>query len=122
MRNLIRKIFGVNIKIKKAKYLNDYKIELIFSDGVAKVVNFKPFLKNAKNLFVPLLDLNYFKSFSVDDTTIRWPNEVDFCPDVLYEVGEEIHEQKTPIRRKSAEASRFNYQATYESSLDSCGP
>ena len=75
------------MRVKKAKYVKDYKVELVFSDGAVKVVDFKPFLKNAKNLFVPLLDLDYFKSFSVDDSTICWPNEVDFCPDVLYDVG-----------------------------------
>ncbi len=85
------------MRVKKAEYVKEYKIKLLFSDGVTKIVDFKPFLKGAKNLFIPLLDIKYFKSFAVDDTTISWPNEVDFCPDVLYEKGEDVLEgpQKT---------------------------
>jgi len=84
------------MKVKKAEYVKDYKIKLLFSDGVTKIVDFKTFLKDAKNLFLPLLDLEYVKRFSVDDTTICWPNEVDFCPDVLYEIGKEIEEKEKP--------------------------
>jgi len=100
------------MRIKKAEYVKDYKIEIVFGDGVIKVVDFKPFLKDAKNLFIPLLDVDYFKNFSVNDTTICWPNEVDFCPDVLYEVGEEVKKtvrkpitlgkRKTTIRSTSS--------------------
>lgn len=86
------------MRIKKAEYVDGYKIKLLFSDGITKIVDFKAFLKDAKNLFLPLLDLEYFKKFSVDDTTICWPNEVDFCPDVLYEIGKEIHKKEKPIK------------------------
>ena len=84
------------MRVKKAEYVRDYKIKIVFSDGAIKIVDFKPFLKDAKNLFIPLLDIEYFKNFSVDDTTISWPNEVDFCPDVLYEIGKNVQEQKKP--------------------------
>ena len=83
------------MRVKKAEYIKDYKIKLLFSDGITKIVDFKTFLKDAKDLFLPLLDVEYFKRFSVDDTTICWPNEVDFCPDVLYEIGKEIQEKPT---------------------------
>ena len=81
------------MRVKKAEYVDDYMVRMLFSDGITKVVDFKPFLKDAKNLFLPLLDMEYFKGFSVDDTTICWPNEVDFCPDVLYEVGQDTKEK-----------------------------
>ena len=84
------------MRVKKAIYVKDYKIKLLFSDGITKIIDFKTFLKEAKNLLLPLLDLDYFKRFSVDDTTISWPNEVDFCPDVLYQIGKEIEEQENP--------------------------
>lgn len=91
------------MRVKKAEYVKDYKIKLVFSDGAVKIVDFKPFLKNAKNLFLPLLDLEYFKRFSVDDTTISWPNEVDFCPDVLYEIGSVV---KTRAKSSSKRSHR----------------
>lgn len=108
------------MRVKKAEYVMDYKIKMLFSDGKEKIVDLKPFLKNAKNLFLPLLDIEYFKNFSVDDTTICWPNEVDFCPDVLYKVGKEIQEKKksskTQTRRhrqNPKENAEFKYQPVY---------
>jgi len=75
------------MRVKKAIYIKDYEIKLLFSNGIIKTVDFKPFLINAKNLALPLLNLDYFKRFYIDNTTICWPNGFDFCPDVLYNVG-----------------------------------
>ena len=86
------------MRVKKAEYVQDYKVKIVFSDGAIKIVDFKPFLKNAKNLFIPLLDIEYFKRFSVDDTTICWANEVDFCPDILHEIGVDIQEPQKIIK------------------------
>ncbi len=98
------------MRVKKAEYVKDYKIKMVFSDGAVKVVDFKPFLKNAKGLFLPLLDVKYFKHFSLDDTTVCWPNEVDFCPDVLYEIGKEIQAQEKPAK---AQTRSIKYQPSY---------
>jgi hypothetical protein len=87
------------MRVKQAEYIEDYKIKLLFSDGVTKIVDFKQFLNHTRKLFAPLFDLEYFKSFYLDEITICWPNELDFCPDVLYEVGKNIQEQKKPINR-----------------------
>jgi hypothetical protein len=99
------------MKIKNAEYVKEYKVKLLFNNGIEKEVDFKPFLKNAKNLFVPLLDLAYFKQFSVNDTTICWPNEVDFCPDVLYEIGAEVKKSKPSL--KVRRQARVKCQATF---------
>ncbi len=32
------------MRVKKAEYVKDYKIKMLFSNGVAKVIDFKPFL------------------------------------------------------------------------------
>lgn len=98
------------MRVKKAEYVKDYKIKINFSDGIVKVVDFKPFLKDAKNLLIPLLDIEYFKNFSVDDTTICWPNEVDFCPDVLYDAGQEVKSSKP--KRKSVRIHKKNKPST----------
>lgn len=89
--------------VKKAEYIKDYKIKLLFSDGITKIVDFKPFLTSTRKLIAPLLDTEYFKSFSVDEITICWPNGLDFSPDLLHEIGEEIKLRKkttkSPVRR-----------------------
>ncbi len=41
-----------------------------------------------------LKDISYFKSFKVnrDIDTVVWPNEADFSPEFLYEIGEAVSE------------------------------
>ena len=93
--------------IKKVEYIEEYKLKLHFDDKSVRIVNLESMLKNAKNMFVPLLDINYFKQVECDGTTICWPNGVDLCPDVLYKLGEIIKPVKSkPNRSKSISSSR----------------
>ena len=85
------------MRIKKAEYVGGHKINLLFNDGITKVVDFKRFLSTTRKLLLPLSDLDYFKSFCLDEITICWPNGLDFSPDVLYEIGKEIKKHK-PMR------------------------
>jgi hypothetical protein len=85
------------MRIKQAEYVKDYKIKLLFSDGITKIVDFKPFLTPTRKLCIPLFDLEYFKSFYLDEITICWPNELDFSPDVLYDAGQEV---KSPASKQ----------------------
>ncbi len=88
------------MRIKKAEYINGHKIKLLFNDGITKVVDFERFLSTTRKLLIPLSDLDYFKSFCLDEITICWPNGLDFSPDVLYEVGKEVKEKKKIIQQK----------------------
>ncbi len=76
--------------IKKADYLEEYKLKLYFDDKTIRVVDLKSMLKNANNMFLPLVDIDYFKQVECDGTTICWPNGVDLCPDVLYKMGKPV--------------------------------
>lgn len=76
--------------IKKAEYVNKNKIKLLFSNGITKVVDFAPFLASTKKIIKPLLDIDYFKQFYVDEVTICWPNGLDFAPELLYKIGEDL--------------------------------
>ena len=73
--------------VTKAKYLSGYKLLLTFEDGSIRAVDLEPYLGG--EVFQPLKDLRYFKKVRVntDLDTIVWPNEADFCPDFLYEIG-----------------------------------
>lgn len=73
--------------IKKVEYLEEYKLKLTFNDKSVKIVDLGNMIKNAKNMFIPLQDPSYFKKVKCDGITICWPNGVDLCPDVLYEMG-----------------------------------
>jgi hypothetical protein len=78
--------------VKKAKYVEDYKILLTFEDKSKKVVDFYKALNGFKGqVFKPLKNKDYFKQFKVSLDTVTWPNEADVSPDYLYENGEEIN-------------------------------
>jgi len=76
----------VNMKIVTAKYLDDYKIEIIFDDKKRNVINFLPALKKYATC-KKYLDITLFKKFKVDSGNIVWGNnwEMIFKIEDLYE-------------------------------------
>lgn len=73
------------LEVLSAKYLGDYKINLLFNNGESKTVDLSDQL-NGK-VFEPLKDMAYFQSFAVKFNTIEWSNGADFAPEYLYEIG-----------------------------------
>ena len=67
----------------KAKYCGEYRIQLIFSDGLEKTVDFREWLEGP--IFEPLKNPDYFRSFFLDGGTVVWPNGADVAPEALYE-------------------------------------
>ena len=72
------------IWITQAAYLEDFKIELTFNDGISGTVDLKDSLEG--KIFEPLHDISYFKKFKLDSWTLTWPNNSDFAPEYLYEL------------------------------------
>lgn len=67
------------ISIDKAVYKSDYIINIKFSDGVERNIDFGDFLKNAKNpMTKKYLDKELFKTFSVDYGDLNW-NDFEMC-------------------------------------------
>jgi hypothetical protein len=97
-------------RITKVEYLEDYKLKLFFRDNTIKIVDFEEWVKNGKGYLLPLNNIKYFKKVRVDDCqyTICWPNGADFCPDVLYEMGEEVKSTKN----KKSSPSQASKQQT----------
>lgn len=73
------------IKVSKAKYVNNYIVQLTFSDGLTENVNLKDEIYG--EVFEPLKDKNYFKTFFKDRWTIGWDCGADFAPEFLYELA-----------------------------------
>jgi len=80
--------------VTEATYVSEYKIKVRFENGEVRVVDLSPHLYGP--VFEPLKDLSFFKSFKVntDIDTVTWPNDADFSPDFLYEIGHLISEQQ----------------------------
>lgn len=73
-------------EVTQAKYLDGYRILVVFNDGIHKVVDFTPLI-NTYPVFKPLKEIALFKSFSVTDT-LEWENGViDIAPEYLYDNG-----------------------------------
>jgi len=68
-------------RIIGARVLEQHVLELGFGDGYIGRLDLSPALWGT--IFEPLKDPAYFNQLQVEDDTIRWPNNADFCPDVL---------------------------------------
>lgn len=73
------------IKVTNAKYIEDYKIEFIFNDGVKGIVDLKDSIKGL--VFEPLKNIDYFKTFTKNRWTIEWDCEADFAPEYLHDLA-----------------------------------
>lgn len=92
------------MRVKKVKYLDGYRLKLLFSDKKTKIVDLSGLVKEGGFYFEPLKDIKFFKKVSLDDEkypiSICWPNDADICPDVLYEMGVEIKESPRKLHHK----------------------
>jgi len=67
------------ISINSANYLKDYLLELTFSDGKVREVDFEPFLQKSKNpMTIKYLDKNEFKKFEIEYGDLIW-NDYEMC-------------------------------------------
>ncbi len=68
-------------------YLSEYKLKLRFDDDSAKIVDLESYLDGP--IFEPLKNIDFFRKVTVnpDIDTIVWPNNADFAPEFLYEIG-----------------------------------
>lgn len=76
--------------ITDVTYIESYKLKLRFENNKYKLVDLQPHLDG--RIFEPLKDISYFKSVNLnkDIDTIVWPNNADFSPDFLYEIGQSV--------------------------------
>ena len=74
------------IRIAHVRHIQDYRLELTFSNGVRAGLDFRSKIVGRGGVFAPLEDSEFFRQVRVDPEigTLVWPNEVDFDPDVLY--------------------------------------
>jgi len=73
------------LEITKAQYLDNYRIKLLFNNGIAKTVDLANELTGSA--FVPLKNIDNFKKFNIKYNTIEWENGADYAPEYLYKIG-----------------------------------
>ena len=86
--------------VTQAKYINDYKVWLAFNDGTEGEIDLSHELYG--EIFEPLKDKSFFKSFKLEGHTLSWKNGADFAPEFL---RERVVQQNA--KPDSCELSRF---------------
>ncbi len=73
------------ISVKAAKYLDDYRLNLVFDTGESGYVDLKDIVFKYAAAS-PLRDTNNFKLFRLDEwATVVWDCGFDISPETLYE-------------------------------------
>jgi hypothetical protein len=68
------------VKALRAKALPDHRLDLVFSDGSAGVLDLKPFVFAEGEVNRPLRDPSYFARVFVEMGVPTWPNGCDVDP------------------------------------------
>ena len=68
--------------VVRAEYAGDYRIRLVFNDGIDRTLDFSEWLTGP--VFESLKDPKNFARFFVDGGTVAWPNGADIAPETLY--------------------------------------
>ena len=69
--------------VVQAEYRGDFRIRLVFNDGVEGTVDFSDWLVGP--IFDPLKDRSFFARFFIEGGTVTWPNGADIAPETLHE-------------------------------------
>jgi len=75
-----------NITVRRVKALDDFKLDLTFSDGKCKVYDMKPQIWGPA--FEPMKgNMTFFRKAFVRMGTVAWPENIDIAPEELYANG-----------------------------------
>jgi len=71
----------VFLHVTRAKYIDDYTLWLSFNDGADGKIDLSSELYG--EVFEPLKDKSFFRSFTLEGHTLSWCNGADFAPEFL---------------------------------------
>jgi hypothetical protein len=73
--------------IVQFKLLSDFKIEVVFADGVRGVADLAPRLSQGPlgDGFDPLCDTCVFAQAYLEHGALTWPGGIDLAPDAMYQ-------------------------------------
>jgi hypothetical protein len=76
-------------RVNHVRYIGGYRLELGFTDGLRKEIDFTDRFVGRGGVFRQLADTEVFRQVRLEPEagTIVWPNGVDYCPDVLYSLA-----------------------------------
>ena len=72
----------MNPRVKNVIPLQEYLLELIFTNDEKKVFDLKPYLNFG--IFAELKNQDLFNTVKASCGTVVWANGIDICPDTIY--------------------------------------
>ncbi len=100
-----------SVAVQRVEVLDGYRLRLTFDDGIVGVVDLESRIVGRGGVFQPLEDPSFFRRVDLHAElgTIFWPNDVDFCPDVLrhWATGEPL--PATPDDDTTADAAPHDH-------------
>ena len=70
-------------RVVQVEPTNDHHLYITFTNGERRVFDATPLL--ALPAFKPLKNIEFFRRVRTGSGTILWPQDIDYCPDTLYE-------------------------------------
>ena len=71
--------------IVSAKYIENYKIELLFENGKKGIIDLIEYT-GKNDVFAPFDSIEFFKNYKIEYGTLTWGDgELDIAPETLYE-------------------------------------
>lgn len=95
------------LEITQAIYLSDYKLKIIFNQNIERLVDLE--LELNGEIFIPLQDQEYFRSFFIDCGTISWSNGADIAPEYLYFISQSLSATPNDEEKELEEKVRLLY-------------
>jgi hypothetical protein len=69
------------LHITQASHAGGHRLSVSFDDGSEGIVDLSAELDGP--VFEPLRDIDFFQQFTLNGSTIEWPNGADFAPEYL---------------------------------------
>ncbi len=82
--------------IKQITRINDdFSLICLFNNDEVRIIDLSVWVEDFKKAndgwASNLCDINYFKTVQLDSYgTLKWDNQLDFCPDVLYTMSKPV--------------------------------
>jgi hypothetical protein len=69
--------YQINLSVKNAELIQDYKVKIKFSDNSQQIVDFEPFIRSSHHPDIKkYMDKERFKQFKIIDGNLNW-NDYD---------------------------------------------
>ena len=72
--------------------LDDFELLITFKNGESKIYDVKPLLELP--IYQRLTNKGFFDTVKVDNICICWNDDIDLCPDMVYEESREVNKEQ----------------------------